>query len=82
MTPVELSIAKDKAGKSPQRRRKPGKPDSVVFSDNWSMIDKYAEHGTSVALSGKPDSFFSRKEFQEKKLMGKLTQQKEARYEQ
>jgi hypothetical protein len=26
------------------------------------VIDKYAEHGTSVALSGKPDSFFSRKE--------------------
>ena len=77
MAPVELSIAKDKAGKSPQRRRKHGKPDSVVFSDNWSVVDKYAEHGTSVALSGKAGLVF-----QEKKLMWKLTQQKEARYEQ
>ncbi|MBI3809778.1 MAG: hypothetical protein HY284_04885 [Nitrospirae bacterium] len=62
MAPVELSIAKDKIGKSPQRRRKPGKPDSVVFSDNWSVIDKYTEHGTSVALFRELDSFFSRKE--------------------
>lgn len=46
----ELSMAKDKAGKSPQRQRKPEKSDCVVFSNNLGALDKYAEHGTSVAL--------------------------------
>lgn len=75
MTHAELSMTKDKTRKSPRRRRKTKKADCVVFSDNWSVIDKYAEHGTSVAVPDELDpSFF-------KELLGKLTQQKEARYE-
>ena len=72
-----MSMPKDKAGKSPRRRRKPEKSDCVVFSDNWEVVGKYAQDGTSVATSEKkldPTSF--------KELLGKLTQQKEARYEQ
>jgi hypothetical protein len=76
MVPVELSMTKDKAGKSPRRRRKPGNPDSVVFSSNRSVLDGYAKRGTSVALSDELDSHFF------KELLKKLTQQKEARYEQ
>ena len=68
-------MTKDKTKKSPRHRRKSEKSDCVVFSDNWSVIDKYAERGTSVAT---PDelapNFF-------KELLRKLTQQKEARYE-
>lgn len=69
-------MTKDKAGKSPRRRRKPGNPDSVVFSSNRSVLDGYAKRGTSVATPDEldPTSF--------KELLKKLTQQKEARYEQ
>ncbi len=69
-------MTKDKTKKSPHRRRKTKKSDCVVFSDNWSVIDKYVEDGTSVATpEGLDPTFF-------KKLLGKLTQQKEAGYEQ
>lgn len=72
MTDAELSMAKDKTEKSSRRRRKPGKPDCVVFSDNWSVVDKYAQHGTSVATLDEGDSTAF------KALLKKLTQQKEA----
>ena len=68
-------MAKDKTGKSSRRRRKPKKADCVVFSDNWSVIDEYAEDGTSVATPDELDPNFF------KELLGKLTQQKEAGYE-
>lgn len=68
-------MTKDKRRKSLRRRRKPEKSDCFVFSNNWSVIGKYVKNGTSVAV---PDTlapnFF-------KELLGKLTQQKEARYE-
>ena len=73
MAHTEMSIAGDKAGKSPQHRRKARKPDSVVFSGNRSVLDGYAKRGTSVALSDELDSHFF------KELLKKLTQQKEAR---
>ena len=72
MTDAELSMAKDKTGKSSRRRGKHEKPDCIVFSDNWSVVDKYAEHGTSVATSEEGDSTVF------KALLKKLTQQKEA----
>ena len=76
MVQVGLSMTKDKAGKLPRRRRKPGNPDSVVFSSNQSVLDGYVKRGTSVALSDEFDAHFF------KELLVKLTQQKEARYEQ
>jgi hypothetical protein len=76
MASVELSMTKDKAGKSPQRRRKPGNPDSVVFSSNRSVLDWYTKCGTSIAPPDEPDPTVF------KELLKKLTQQKEARYEQ
>lgn len=71
-----LSMTKDKAEKSSRRRRKSGKSDCVVFSDNWSAIDRYVDHGTSVATPDELDLTVF------KELLKKLTQQKEARYEQ
>ena len=73
LTDAELSMTKDKTGKSSRRRRKSKKSDCVVFSDNWSMVDKYAQHGTPVAMSDEGDSTVF------KALLKKLTQQKEAR---
>ncbi len=65
-------MTKDKTEKSSRRRRKPGKSDCVVFSDNWSVVDKYARHGTPVASSdGLDPTIF-------KELLKKITQQKEA----
>jgi hypothetical protein len=66
-------MTKDKAGKSPRRRRTSGNPDSVVFSSNRSVLDGYTKRGTSVALSGEFDAHFF------KELLKTLTQQKEAR---
>ena len=73
MVQAGLSMTKDKAGKSPRRRRKPGNPDSVVFSSNQSVLDGYVKRGTSVALSDDLDPTIF------KELLKKLTQQKEAR---
>ncbi len=68
-------MTKDKAKKSPHRRRKTKKTDCVVFSDNWGVVREYGRNGTSVATPDELDrSFF-------KELLGKLTQQKEAGYE-
>lgn len=69
-------MTKDKTKKSPHPRRKTSKAECVVFSDNWSVIDKYVEHGTPVATPDELDPTFF------KELLGKLTQQKEAGYEQ
>ena len=69
-------MTKDKTEKSSRRRRKHGKSDCVVFSDNWSAIDRYVDHGTPVATPNEVDPTVFLK------LLGKLTQQKEAGYEQ
>ena len=76
MAPAELSMVKDKTGKSPRRPHKPGNPDSVVFSSNRSVLDGYAKRGTSVATPDELDLTVF------KELLKTLTQQKEARYEQ
>ena len=76
MASVELSMTKDKAEKSPRRRRKARKSDSVVFSGNRSVLDWYTKCGTSVATPDELDPTVF------KELLKKLTQQKEARYEQ
>lgn len=68
-------MTKDKAKKSPRRRRKTKKTDCVVFSDNWGVVREYGRNGISVATPDELNPTFF------KELLGKLTQQKEARYE-
>ena len=73
MAEAVLSMTKDKIGKSFRRRRKSGKSDCVVFSDNWSVIDREVDHGTPVATPDELDPTMF------KELLKKFTQQKEAR---
>jgi hypothetical protein len=69
-------MTKDKKKKSPHRRRKAQKTDCVVFSDNWGVVREYGRNGTSVATPNELDPTFF------KDLLKRLTQQKEAGYEQ
>ena len=73
MKEAVLSMTKDKTGKPSRRRRKTGKSDCVVFSDNWSVIDREVDHGTPVATPDELDPTMF------KELLKKFTQQKEAR---